>query len=121
MVTKPDMIFYISLNMPKLRTFGRVTTASGAELRNFLNEKGLSSLGLLDLFSSLDLSFLLDDDVDDVAAPSFDEASTMSPFTFASGRERAEGGGGGGLDMEIATGGAGGKDGDMRSMEGKGT
>ena len=58
--------FFIILNTQL--TLGLVTTASGAELRNFLKENGLSSLDLddEDLFSSAEetvLSLALDDDV----------------------------------------------------------
>ena len=47
----------------------------------------------------------------------------MSPFKLAAGRVARDEGGGGGrwLDTEIVRGGAGGREGEMRSMEGSGT
>ena len=69
--------FFISLNLYTQFTLGLVTTASGAELRNFLKENGLSSLdldeeGLLSSAEETVLSLVLDDDIEmeaEVEAP----------------------------------------------------
>ena len=67
--------FFIILNTQF--TLGLVTTASGAEFRNFLKENGLSSLdldeeGLLSSAEETLLSLVLDDDIEveaEVEAP----------------------------------------------------
>ena len=100
-----------------LITLGLVT-ASGAELRNFLKENGLSSLLALDLVSSADF-------LEEAEPSSALEGGTskMSSFTLAEaagmGTSLLRVGGGGGAFEAAPTG--GGTEGEMRSMDGKGT
>ena len=102
-----------------LITLGLVT-ASGAELRNFLKENGLSSLLALDLVSSADF-------LEEAEPSSALEGGTskMSPFTLAeaagTGTSLLRVGGGGGRGAFEAAPTGGGTEGEMRSMDGKGT